>query len=375
MSREPGVGMVSRLVATASIWIMASFQAWSQTTDMVILTPQEMTRLRSVIADKAEAKDLYDSIASLVRRHASDPPAPLEVIYYEGLLDTDPRRIETMKSLADIDKVVNLIYTYYGDPQQLFGESAATFVLAWARTYRPNGNTINENKLVPLFWAYYLFRNNFAPQERVLVERWMISIARAQLDRLKTPINNWEAKRLKIIGTVGCILDDNDLKSFSVRGFKNYVNNAYFPDGTSNDLKERDAMSYHVSGLTPCIALFATCAPFDRRFDLYDYEAPSGASIVEAIEYVRPYATGQATRKEWVNTKVELDKRRAAAGITEYQPGLLFDPAKAIPMLEWACYFDAGWCELLSSKSKAGSGYTATWVGMLNSPLIRIRKF
>ena len=366
--------MVSRLVAmTVSTLIIVSFQALSQTTDMVILAPQEMTRLRSVIADKAGSKDLYDSITSLAQRDASDAPAPLEVIYYEGLLDTDPSRVETMKSLADIDKVVNLVYTYYGDPQPVVGQSAARFVLAWARKYKPNGNTINENKLVPLFWAYYLFRNNFAPQERALVEEWMISIARAQLNRLKTPMNNWEAKRLKIIATAGCILDEDELKSLSVRGFKNYVNNAYFPDGTSNDLKERDAMSYHVSGLTPCIALFATCAPFDRRFDLYDYEAPSGASIVKAIEYVRPYATGQATRKEWVNTKVDLDKRRAAAGIAEYQPGLLFDPAKAIPMLEWACYFDPGWCELLSSPDKVASGYTATWVGMLNSPLIRIR--
>lgn len=356
------------LAIAAAMWLIMPLHAWSQTTDVVILNSREMTRVQSVVAENAWAKNLYDSIVASAQSSINAAPAPLEVIYYEGLLDTDARRIATLKSLADIDNVVNLIYSYYGDSQPILADKAAKFVLAWAEKYLPTGNTINENKLVPLFWAYYLFRKRFSADECVLVEKWMMSIARAQLNRLKTPMNNWEAKRMKIIATVGCILDNDELRTFAVQGFKNYIHHAYYPDGTSNDLKQRDALSYHVSGLTPCIALFATCAPFDRRFDLFNYEAPSGASIVKAVEYTRPYATGEATRKEWINTKVDLDKRRAAAGIPEYQPGLLFNRAKAIPMLEWACYFNADWCALISSKT---NGEATTWVGLLNGPLIR----
>lgn len=356
------------LIAT-TLWLILPAQVWSQTTDMVVLSPEEMTRLRVVIGENTHARSLYDSIVGLSGRHATKAAAPLEVIHYEGLLNTDPRRIETMKSLSDIDKVVNLIYSYYGDPQPDFAERAVKFVLAWAQTYRPNGNTINENKLVPLFWTYYLFRNRFTVEQSKLVEDWMTSVAHGQMSRPTTPMNNWEAKRLKIIGVVGCILNDPKLKHFSIRGFKNYIDTAYFADGTSNDLRERDALSYHISGLTPCIALFATCTQFDKDFDLFNYESPSGASIMKAVEYTRPYATGEKTRKEWLNTKVELDRRRAAAGIAEYQPGIPFDRDKAIPMLEWACYFDPFWCELISSNG--GEAYTATWVGMLNSPLIR----
>lgn len=152
-----------------------------------------------------------------------------------------------MKSLADIDKIANLIYSYYGDPQPVLADRAVEFVLAWAETYQPTGNTINENKLVPLFWSYYLFQEKFSTDECRLVEKWMMAIARAQMNRLKTPMNNWEAKRLKIIATVGCILNDDELKSFSVLGFKNYIHHAYYPDGTSNDLKERDALGYHIT--------------------------------------------------------------------------------------------------------------------------------
>lgn len=357
-----------RIIA-AALWLLLPFEVVAQTTDMVVLNAEQMTRLRTVMAQNVKAKNLYDSVAALTRQHLTSNPLPVEVIHYEGLLDTDPKRIETTKSLTDMDKVVNLVYSYYGRPEPIFAERAVKFVLAWAKTYKPTGNTINENKLVPLFWAYHVFGNTFSADESALVQKWMRSIAQAQMDRLKTPMNNWEAKRLKIIAAVGCILDDDGLKTLSLQGIKNYIRNAYFPDGTSNDLRERDALSYHVSGLTPCIALFATCGRFDKRFHLFDYEAPSGASIRKAVEYTRPYATGEESRKEWVNTKVDLDKRRAAAGIAEYQPGLMFDPAKAVPMLEWACYFDARWCEVISSSHKGK--YRATWVGMLNSPLIR----
>jgi hypothetical protein len=41
-------------------------------------------------------------------------PRPLEVIHYEGLLDTDPLRINTVESFPDIDHVATLIYAFYG---------------------------------------------------------------------------------------------------------------------------------------------------------------------------------------------------------------------------------------------------------------------
>lgn len=110
----------------------------------------------------------------------------------------------------------------------------------------------------------------------------MLRIARGQMARPHKPNNNWEAKRLKIIGTAGCILGYDAMIDFSVKGFKAYINTAYYADGTSNDLKERDALSYHISGLNPTVAVFVNCTPFD----LYNYVSPGGASIRKSVEYV-----------------------------------------------------------------------------------------
>lgn len=349
------------------IWSMASFDVYSQTTDIVILNASEADRLKKLIMEDEQVKQLYDSIVMQAERHLKSPPRPLKQIFYEGLLQTNPDRIDTRKSLEDIDKVVAFIYSHYGSKQTEYARKAKEIVSAWASTYQPTGNPINENKLVPLFWAYYLFEDQFSSLEKTEVEDWMVNIAKEQMGRPDTPNNNWEVKRLKIIGTVGCIIGDEALKEFSIKGFKEYIHTAYYADGTSNDLKDRDALHYHISGLVPAVAFFVNSTPFHSDFDLFSYSSPEGASVRKSVEYTLPYATGATKRKEWTNSTVALDKKRAEAGLAEYQPGMLFDPEKAKPLFEWAGYYNSEWYSLLSAEHH----YTSTWIGLLNSPMIR----
>lgn len=56
----------------------------------------------------------------------------------------------------------------------------------------------------------------------------MLEIAKKEMNREQTPNNNWEAKRLKIIGTIGFILDNNELKDHSVKGFRKYIESTLF---------------------------------------------------------------------------------------------------------------------------------------------------
>ena len=78
-------------------------------------------------------------------------PNPVDTIFYEGLLDIDPRRIETSKSLNDMNLLTNLIYYGYVENNEEIGPKVKLFVLAWASTYLPNGNPINENKFITKF--------------------------------------------------------------------------------------------------------------------------------------------------------------------------------------------------------------------------------
>ena len=194
----------------------------------------------------------------------------------------------------------------------------------------------------------------------------MMDIATQEIHRRHTPNNNWQAKRYKIIGIVGCITQNDTLKALAVEGFKTYINTAYFANGTSNDLVERDALHYHIGGLKPLLSTFINLARFDTAFNLYYYVSPTGASIQQSVAYVVPYARNEQQRKEWMNTTVALDKERAAAGLADYQPGKLFDPKEATPLFEWAGYYHADWYDIVGPRE-----FTARWVGLLNSPLVR----
>ena len=349
------------------ITLLTAFQSFAQNTYVVVLDEHEVVQLRATMKSNDLIKNLGDSIVAEGKKALAASPNPVDTIYYEGLLDTNPRRIETSKSLDDMNLLTNLIYYGYLENNEEIGPKVKEFVLAWSSTYLPNGNPINENKFIALFWSYYLYRDQFDANERRIVDQWLRSIANAEMGRERTPNNNWQAKRLKIIGIIGFMLNDENMQQFSINGFKEYISTSYFPDGTSVDLRDRDALQYHLSGLKPCISAFINLCKFNSAFDLYKYEAPSGSSIKKSIDYAIPYAKGEKQHKEWVNSKVALDHRRAAAGIAKYQPGILFDPATAIEALEWAGYYEP---ELLHIINK-GTSDQLFWVGLLNSHLIR----
>lgn len=339
-----------------------------QTTDIVILNAEETDKLRALLEKNSEVQALNDSIKMLADKGLTYNPNPLSHLSYEGMLPTHPDRIATEKSLEDMDKVVNLIYASYGSDSDMYGEKAKQFVVAWSNTYIPDGNPINENKLTALFWAYHLFKESFSNEQKQQVETWMKTIADKELARAKTPNNNWEAKRLKIIATIGAILNLEALNEYALEGFKTYIESAYYADGTSNDLRERDALRYHVSGLMPTVAVFVNGVSFDDRYNLFDYMGPSGSSVERSVDYVVPYVTGELQREEWTNSKAAIDKKRAAAGLAEYQPGVLYDPSHAIPLFEWVGYFREDTYMLFGELPAA---YTSSWVGLLNSPLVR----
>jgi len=341
----------------------------AQTTNAVILDTTEIQELRQLITTNETVRQQYDSVAQLAEQYLIDSPRPLKVLHYEGLLESNPDRINTRKSLADIDKIGTLIYASYGQPDIRYARKMKEFLTEWVSTYLPTGNTINENKFCPLFWGYYLFRDQFTVEEKQAVEQWMQRIAQMQIDRPRTPNNNWQAKRMKIIGIVGCITQNQPMKDFALAGLKEYINTAYYADSTSRDLVQRDAMHYHISGLKPLLSAFINLSKFDPAFNLFNYATPQGASVEKSVAYVLPYATGKKVRKEWINSQVKLDHQRAAAGLEEYQPGRLFDPAEAIPLLEWAGYYHPEWYTA-AIQSRKGT-YDPGWVGILNSPLVR----
>lgn len=129
---------------------------------------------------------------------------------------------------------------------------------------------------------------------------------------------NWQAHRLKTVGLVATVLQDNDLWRTVEDGYRQEMQNSFLADGKSIDFDLRDAMHYHLFAVQPLLTL--ACVAHQRNHDWYNYEARSGASLKRAVNFIKPFALGQETHIEFAHSKAKFDQTRAAAGQKEYAP-------------------------------------------------------
>jgi hypothetical protein len=335
-----------------------------------LLTAANVAKVRRLVQSDPEAAARWAELKAEADALLGRSPRPLEEIHYQGMLDTDPKRQRSEQSLDDMDAVACLGHAFVASGDDRYANQARRYILAWSSTYRPTGNTIHENKLEPIYVYYAVLRDRFSAAQREQVEGWMRRIAEREIETgHKTaapgrPKANWHAKRLKIVGLVGWITGHRESVAYALEGVRLYAQDGLRPDGTSVDLEERDALSYHVSGLASLLAVAVEAARRGEKVggvDLYHYRAPSGASLRQSVEFVRPYATGEKQRPEWKHTKSGLDRRRAEAGIAYYQPGKLYDPRGARELMELAAFFDPDAVRVVGIIEKSAAKKYPTW--------------
>jgi hypothetical protein len=324
--------------------------AWAQVRQTLPLTAPQQREVRKLVRTNPEVQALWQEVEREAQGYLTDPPRPLRVIHYEGLLDTNPDRIRTTESLKDLDKVAVWLSAWYGSGDKRYAHQIKEYLLAWAGTYQPTGNPINENKLEPLIHSYQVLKNYFSKEEKQRVDQWLTQIGEAEMANPRIPDNNWKAKHIKLVGTLGLLLKNDRYVAYAQEQFVKYLDIALYADGTSRDLHERDALSYHVSGLDPLLVYAITQEQVRQRQGTlrpFTYPNPAGGSLQKSVDYVVPYARREKVRAEWVNTRVELDRQRARAGLEHYQPGKPFNPESARELFTLAAYFDPKYLEVV----------------------------
>lgn len=328
-------------------------------------TPQQRQRLAERMQDDSSARQQGEQILVLAEQRLTKQPHPLPVIYFEGLLNTDERRVETSRCLMDMDDLALLNDAYAISSRQDIAEAIRAYVLAWANTYQPTGNPINERKLEAVLYGYDLLRSHWSIAESSAVEEWMKHIAKLEIqsghDRPQSTRNNWHTKRLCLVGAIGIICNQPELIAYAVDGYRPYLEAGLLPDGSSVDFHQRDALSYHQSGLKPLVVL----ARMMRRsgVDLWPIQAENGASTPRSIDWLIPWVDGSQVHAEWVNTTVQLDRRRAEAGIPFYQTGKRYDPLDALELFELASYFEPRYLDVVRLLTNNSSRYP-TWLAV-----------
>ncbi|RQH10063.1 alginate lyase family protein [Paraburkholderia dinghuensis] len=305
----------------------------------VSLDAGQVATLRELIKQNDEAAGLYRQQYKIAASALNDDPDPVRVLVGEGKLNSDPDKIKSDTALHDMQKANALAWVWLVGQDDRFAQKGSEFILAWARVNKPDGDPINETKLEPLIVAYDVLRPRFTPQDRALVDAWLENRANMLWNDPRHRTENWQSHRLKIVGMVATVTDDEQLWMAVEQGFKRQMSLSFLPGGASTDFGLRDAMHYHLYSVLPLVTL--ACVAHQRRHDWYNYQAPSGVSLRSAVEFVEPYALGKKTHVEFAHSKVSFDKVRAAAGEKEYSEHI-WSSCESGPMFSEASCVDPG---------------------------------
>ncbi|NJK98610.1 MAG: hypothetical protein HC905_30120 [Bacteroidales bacterium] len=180
--------------------------------------------------------------------------------------------------MSDADKAISLAYAYAVTGENTYARKAIEYALAWAETYLPNGNPINENKLTPLIAAYGIVKKMASSEEIRKIDYWLLKIGTATLKHDNpNEKGNWKSKRIKIVGLIGAILENDSFLEYSRKSVLNYIEDNFYSDSTTFDLRERDALNYHCGGIEPVLSILLLLK--DTHPHLYSLENSHGGSV------------------------------------------------------------------------------------------------
>jgi hypothetical protein len=218
--------------------------------------------------------------------------------------------------------------------------SAIAALLAWATTYRPTGNPIDEWFFVPLLQAVDLVVDTL----RLAQERTLLAWVRAFLIRgdaffaARAPANpafsnNWTARRLLIRSIAATVCGDavarHDTAAMLVEfAARNYVADAAGRhDGRTVDFVQRDALHYHIAAVQPLVEAMLYTPDLAGDF--------VRARVLSGLEFVRPYFLGDLEHIEFLGTESSFDRERRDDGNPVFQ-NAPWDPVRGRVVLRLA---------------------------------------
>lgn len=252
---------------------------------------------------------------------------PIERFELAGTLNGHPGHVRSDEAKRPFGAIFALAVASRTAAEPLRGDSfrtAAAALRAWAGTYRPAGNPIDEWFFIPLLQAADLIAPGLDPARRRAVLDWATEFAVAgdaffevKRDRNPARANNWMARRLEIRAVATTVAGLTPLRAqlpgqLSEFTARNYIAGpSGHPDGRTFDFRQRDALHYHIAAVRPLveIALFAP--------DLITPEVR--AKVLSGLDFLKPYFLRQATHEEFAATTVSFDVVRRDDGNPVFQ--------------------------------------------------------
>ncbi len=86
-----------------------------------------------------------------------------------------------------------------------------------------------------------------------------------------------------------------------------------------------------------------------------------GGSLEKSVAFVLPYARREKIYHQWQNSRCEIDKECAVAGIAGYRPGVAYDPGNTVQLFEWATLHQTGLVPIIADLLKTEDTNFPTW--------------
>lgn len=273
-----------------------------------------------------------DSIAVLRRADAAiaKPPAPLPTVHIEGTLPGKGIYDISRIALQDLPIARGLALAWKITGKQRYLRAAERYQMAWATTYQPSYNPVDETAFEALIMAYDLTEAGLSPPVRRKMDAMLRRIATGYLDRMETGnvvppqtlTNNWQSHRVKLATLAAFQLGDEALITRARRAYEKQVSANLRPDGSVMDFAMRDALHYVVFTLEP-LAVSAYAAKVHGQ-DWYSFQGTGGVSLGKSLAWLASFARGEKSHIEFAKSVVPFDRQRTEAGV----PGFQHEPWK-----------------------------------------------
>lgn len=265
-------------------------------------------------------------------------PQAVSRLQMEGRLPSAPAAVQSRSALGDFDKVRTLAHAWQLSGNEGFLRAARNLLLAWATTYRTQGNPIDEAHLPVLVEGYALLRREIHGDDRLVIDGWLEAIYRGHVGKLRASrmMDNWRSHRIHIAAAIAFALEDAQGLAEVHEHFRTQVLRNIGPDGATSDFRKRNAIHYAVYTLEPMVAtalLFASAGLHEP-----DRDPDVARRLKAALDWLVPYARGERTHREFDPPRTAIDGRRAAAGVPGFSGP--WNPAGARDLFWLAAYLD-----------------------------------
>jgi len=266
------------------------------------------------------------SLLAAAQRHLGDQPDALPHLHTEVTLPNQGIREQSIAAEKDwpVMRQAALAWRLSRDTRYL--KQVDDYLSAWASTYQPDFNPIDETNLDMLMNAYALTAGDLRPQTRDATRALLINLGNGYIERIKqfhgakkaTNTNNWQSHRVKLVTVAAAALGDREMLEEAFKLFQQQITDNVLPDGSVTDFQDRDALHYVVYDLEPLVQAALAAKPYGIGGNWLDFTAPHGGSLSEALDWLAPYAKGQRSHEEFVNTHVQFDRDRDRIGEPGY---------------------------------------------------------